>query len=97
MGCPLFMPYQNVFDVVLMKNGIIDVQYRTTWIAKNKFDTFVFKTLDNDVSAAEFQFYALMLLIEAEKNVLQKRVSKLLSLTHFVKENPLFYLDFQGF
>jgi hypothetical protein len=35
------------------------MQDRATGIAEYKFDTFVFKTLDKDMSATEFQFNAL--------------------------------------
>ncbi|BBL59714.1 hypothetical protein MKFW12EY_33270 [Methylomonas koyamae] len=59
MGGALFVPHQNMFYVVLMENGIVDVQNRATRIAKYKFDTFIFKTLDKNLSATEFQFYAL--------------------------------------
>jgi hypothetical protein len=72
MGGALFMSHQNMFYVVLMKNGIIDVQNRATWIAKYKFDTFVFKTLDKYMSAAEFQFYVLKILIKPENAFYKK-------------------------
>jgi len=61
------VPHQNMLNIILMKNCIVNVQYRAAGIAENKFDTFVFKTLDKDMSATEFQFNALKKNTEPEK------------------------------
>jgi len=65
---------QDMFHFVLMENGIIDVQYRATRIAKYKFDTFIFKTLDKYMSATEFQFYVLKKLIDRGNADFTKKV-----------------------
>ena len=56
MGSRLLMSDQNMLNCILLKNRIIQMQYSSARVAKNILDTFIFKAINDDLSAAEFHF-----------------------------------------
>jgi carbamate kinase len=49
MGRPLLVADQDVLDLVLLVEGVVDMQRRAARIAENMFDTFVLQTAHDDV------------------------------------------------
>jgi len=49
----LLVAHQYVLHVVLLEQGVVNVQHRPAWIPEEKFDPFVLQTLDNDFRATE--------------------------------------------
>jgi hypothetical protein len=47
-GC-LLVAYQNVFDILLLIEGVINMQYGTAWITEYVFDTLFLETTDGNV------------------------------------------------
>ncbi len=56
MHCCLFVTYQNVFETILLENGIVDVENCSAWVTENVLDAFLFQTFDNDFRAGIFHF-----------------------------------------
>ena len=53
----LFMPHQNMFDLVLLIQRIVDVQYRTAGITEHVLDPLVGETAYKDISASQLHLF----------------------------------------
>ena len=54
MGRCLLMTHQDVFDLFLLVQRIIDMQYRTTRVAEQVFDTLIAQATDKNLGTGQF-------------------------------------------
>jgi hypothetical protein len=71
MGCALLMTNKYMSDILLLVERIVDVQSRTTWIAKHKFHALILEALDNDFRTSQCH-------VLTSSNCLPKQAFKLL-------------------
>ena len=54
MQCSLLMAYQVMFEVTLLEDGIVNLQYGTTGITEDGIHAFTFQTFNYYFSAGQF-------------------------------------------